>query len=242
MVYFIGAGPGAADLITVRGMRYLAAAEIVVYDRLVSRELLALAPKGAELHYVGKTPGSQRNSQEEINRLLVELGKTGKSVVRLKGGDPFVFGRGWEECETLTAAGIEHEVVPGLSSALSAPALAGVPVTHRGLARNFAVVTAQATDGGIDYLALARLDTVVFLMGRAVLPNLAAGLMMAGKNPATPVACVERGSTPEQRVLRSRLDRLADDAERFGLESPVTVVVGEVAGLSQPAFELREVG
>lgn len=232
MVYFVGAGPGAADLITVRGMRCLERAEIVVYDRLVSQELLERVPLGAELHYVGKTPGSSRNNQQEINDLLVQLGKTGKTVVRLKGGDPYVFGRGWEEGEALREAGLDFEVVPGLSSALAAPALAGVPVTHRGLSRNFAVVTAQTAEGGpLQLDKLAALDTLVVLMGRSRLQEISERLLAAGKAPETPVACVERGTTGDQRVLRSRLDRLAEDADRFGLESPVTVVIGEVAGL-----------
>lgn len=232
MVYFVGAGPGDPELITVRGQRCVQQADVIVYDRLVSPQLLAQAPPGAELHYVGKTPGSRRNHQEDINRLLVRLGATGKRVVRLKGGDPFVFGRGWEECESLREVGIAFEVVPGLSSALAVPALAGIPVTHRGLSRSFAVVTAHTNDGSpLNYTALVGLDTLVVLMGRAQLETIAAQLIAAGKSPNTPVACVERGTTPDQRVLRTNLCNLSREAADFGLESPVTVVIGQVAAL-----------
>jgi len=240
MVTFIGAGPGDPDLITVRGLRCLKGAEVIVHDRLVSRELLELAPTGAELRYVGKTPGSNRNNQDEINALLVELGRSGRRVVRLKGGDPFVFGRGYEEIEALQRAAIPYEVVPGLTSAVAVPGAAGIPLTHRGLSRSFAVVTARQAEGGFDFGALVQVDTLVVLMGRSVLHQIASALILAGKSPATPAACIERGTTPDQRVVRARLDQLADCADRHAIESPAIIVIGAVCDLAA-IQELKEV-
>lgn len=233
-VYLIGAGPGAADLITLRGVEALRRADVVVHDRLVNRELLAHTRPGTEVVYVGKTPGGHSTRQERINEILVERALTGARVVRLKGGDPFVFGRGWEELEACRQAGVPCEVVPGVSSALAAPASAGIPVTHRGLSRGFAVVAAQfAKKHELDYAALSRMDTLVILMGRSCLGQIASGLIEAGRGPHTPAAVVECGTTSEQRVVRGSLSRIAELADSEGLRSPSTIVVGEVAALEQ---------
>ena len=233
-VYLIGAGPGAADLVTIRAVEALRKADVVVHDRLVNQELLSYTRPGTEVVYVGKTPGGPTTRQEKINEILVHRALLGATVARLKGGDPFVFGRGWEEIEACHEAGVPYEVVPGVSSALAAPAAAGIPVTHRGMARTFAVVAAQfAKSFELDYQALSRIDTLVVLMGRAKLGELARGLIEAGKDPHTPAAVVECGTTPEQRVIRAPLDRLALTAERAGFRTPSTIVIGEVTGLAE---------
>jgi uroporphyrin-III C-methyltransferase len=229
----VGAGPGDAGLITVRGLERLRRADVVVHDRLAGPELLAEARPDAELVDVGKGPGLAPLRQEEINRLLVERARRGLDVVRLKGGDPFVFGRGSEELAACRSAGIGCEVVPGISSALAGPAAAGIPVTARGVARSFAVVTARTADGETDPAPLAGIDTIVVMMGRAGLGRFAAGLIAAGRDPATPAACVQSATTPAQRVTVASLSTIAAAAERDGLESPIVTVIGEVAALAQ---------
>lgn len=238
-VFFVGAGPGDPGLITVKGLALLRHAEVILHDRLISAELLEYASPSAEILDVGKTPGSGRNPQSRINALLVRKARAGKSVVRLKGGDPFLFGRGFEECQALEQAGIPYRVVPGVSSALAVPAAAGIPVTHREVSRSLAVVTASFTtpDSPLDYAALARMDTVVILMGRAALPEVAARLMASGRSPDTPVACIQQGTTPGQRTVASTLQRIAEEASE--LESPMLTVVGEVAAFALPFVALR---
>jgi uroporphyrin-III C-methyltransferase len=228
-VHLVGAGPGDAGLITVRGLERLRHADVVVHDRLAGPELLAEARSDAELVDVGKGPGLAPLRQEEINRLLVERARRGLDVVRLKGGDPFVFGRGSEELAACRAAGVLCEVVPGISSALAGPAAAGIPVTARGVARSFAVVTAQTAEGETDPAPLAGIDTIVVLMGRAGLARFAQRLILAGRDPATPAACVQSATTPAQRVTVATLGTIAAAAERDGLESPMVTVIGEVA-------------
>ena len=238
-VYLVGAGPGDPGLITVRGAELLARADVVVHDRLVDPSLLQQAAPAAELVDVGKWPGASSGArQEEINALLVERGRAGLEVVRLKGGDPFVFGRGGEEALALAGAGVDFEVVPGVSAAVAVPAYAGVPVTHRGLSSSFVVVTGRAGEGrsGPDWEVLARSGaTIVVLMGVAHRGEIAGRLLAAGLPPETPVAAVRWGTRPEQRSLRTTLAELGD----ADLEPPTTIVIGRVAGLDLAWFERR---
>ena len=239
IVYLVGAGPGASDLITLRGVEYLRRAEVLVHDRLVNRELLAHVRPETEIIYVGKTPNGPTTRQERINEIIVAKARSGRQVVRLKGGDPFVFGRGWEEIEACRQAGIPYEVVPGVSSALAAPGAAGIPVTHRGMSRSFAIVAARfANNDELDYEALSRLDTVVVLMGRERLPYLTQRFITAGLSPDTPGAVVECGTTQEQRVVRGTLRNLAVLADQHGIRTPSTIVIGEVAGLAESLPQL----
>ena len=233
-VALVGAGPGDPGLLTLRGAQLLGEAEVVVYDRLVARQLLDLAPEGTVLIDVGKGPG-QSGLQADINELLVTHGRSGRRVVRLKGGDPFVFGRGGEEAEALRQAGIEVEVVPGVSSAFAAPAAAGIPVTHRHVSTSVTVVTGHAGDPlvpGVDWDAIGRLDgTLVVLMGMGARADIAGRLMAAGRSGATPVAVVHWGTTERQQVVRTDLAHLAS----VDLPAPAAIVVGPVAGLDVTA-------
>lgn len=232
-VYLVGAGPGDPGLLTRRGAELLGTAEVVVHDRLVDPALLTLANPSAELVDVGKRPGPANAwAQEQINALLVDRGAEGRLVVRLKGGDPFVFGRGGEEAQALERAGVPWEVVPGVSSAFSVPAAGGIPVTFRGQASSVTVVTGHLGDpgvpGGVDWEALARAEgTLVVLMGMATREALARRLIDAGRSPQTPAAVVERGTTVAQRVTRTTLEALGQVAAG----SPGVVVVGPVAGI-----------
>jgi uroporphyrinogen III methyltransferase/synthase len=236
-VYLVGAGPGDPGLITRRGAELLARAEVVVYDRLVAPALLALAPPDALRVDVGKRPGvTTPQRQQGINELLVEHGRAGRAVVRLKGGDPFVFGRGGEEAMALRDAGIAFEVVPGVTSAFAAPAYAGVPVTYRGLSASVTVVTGNVGDptaGGVDWGALARAGgTLVVLMGMERRAEIAARLIEGGRARDTPVLVVHQGSTPAQRRVRTTLAQLGS----VELGPPSTIVVGAVAGLDLDWF------
>jgi uroporphyrin-III C-methyltransferase len=233
-VHLVGAGPGDPDLMTVRGLCCLRQADAVLYDRLVSREILAEASPTAELIDVGKETGHSQWGQEDINALLISLAREGRTVVRLKGGDPFVFGRGGEEALACREAGIPCEVVPGVSSAVSVPALAGIPVTHRGVAGSFAVVTGHCMDGDrVDWPALARIDTVVVLMGLARLADLSVLLQSHGRAADTPVAVIANGSRPEVRVVVGTLGDIAARATEAGLTAPATIVIGEVVRLRE---------
>lgn len=231
--YLVGAGPGAVDLITVRGLRLLQGADVVIYDRLIDPALLAEARADAECIFVGKQPHYHVATQDEINHLLVAKVRAGLQVVRLKGGDPFVFGRGGEEALALQAAGVPFEIVPGISAALAVPAYAGIPVTQRGVATNFAVVTGHAcTDSsGTDWQALARIPTVVILMGVSHIAHIVEQLLQAGRPPETPAAAIQWGTTADQRVVRATLATLAYAIQVAALESPATIVIGEVAAL-----------
>lgn len=236
MVYIVGAGPGDPDLITVRGVACLQCADVVVYDRLIGRLLLAYAPPYAELIDVGKQPHCHVVPQDEINALLIDRARAGKVVVRLKGGDPFVFGRGGEEALALAAAGIPFEIVPGVSSAIAAPAFAGIPVTHRGIACNLAIVTGHRTEDTpeellCDWEQLARADTVVFLMGMQRLPHIVDRLIAHGRAPDTPVAIIQRATFPQQRTVLGTLETIVSRAA--GLRPPVVIVVGEVVRLGE---------
>ena len=240
-MYLVGAGPGDPGLLTVRGAAVLGRADVVVYDRLSVEALLELAPAGAERISVGKAPGKVTMPQEDINALLVERGRSGATVVRLKGGDPFVFARGGEEAAALLEAGIPFEVVPGISSAVAAPAYAGIPVTLRHSSTSFTVVTGHedpsvGEDGSVDWRSVARVGgTIVVLMGVARLRRIADELIAGGRSPDTPAAAVHWGTRPEQRTTRATLATLADHP----LASPSVIVIGEVAAADLAWFEAR---
>lgn len=228
-VHLVGAGPGDPDLLTMRAVSLLAQADVIVHDRLVDRRILASAAPWAELIDVGKTPGSPRNSQDEINAILVDRGRTFGCVVRLKGGDPFVFGRGGEEAVALVDAGIDVEEVPGITSAVAAPAAAGIPVTMRGVASGVTVVTAHQDpnrDPSLDWKALARAGTtLVILMGAARAALIAERLIDGGMATDTPVAIITSATTDDEHVTRTELERLGS----FPIDNPSTIVVGAVA-------------
>ncbi len=230
-VWLVGAGPGDPDLLTVRAARLLGTAEVVVHDALIGAGVLELVPAGVELIDVGKRPGSPV-PQEMINALLVQLGQTGRRVVRLKGGDPYVFGRGGEEALALAEAGVVYDVVPGISSAFAAPGAAGIPVTHRGVAAAVTVVTGhrRAGEPDVDWHALAQVGgTIVVLMGVAERGVIAEALMAGGRSPQTPVAAVMSATTDRHHVVRGRLDELTT----LDIKAPATIVIGPVA-----AFDL----
>ncbi|MFJ4108828.1 uroporphyrinogen-III C-methyltransferase [Oerskovia enterophila] len=226
----VGGGPGATDLLTLRGYRALMTADVVVVDRLGPLQVLDDLPASVEVIDVGKTPGHHPVPQHEINAILVEQAQCGRTVVRLKGGDPFVYGRGGEEVLACRAAGVPVEVVPGVSSALSVPALAGIPLTHRGTVGAFLVVNGH---GGLDVGALAavrdRTATLVILMGVSMLSEITDQAVAAGADVGTPVAVVESGSTEHQRVTRATLGTLVERAAQVGVCAPAVVVVGDVA-------------
>lgn len=235
-VSLVGAGPGDPGLITVAGLARLRVADAVVYDRLVGQRLLTEAREGAQLIDVGKGRGTARMKQSEINDLLISLAREGKTVCRLKGGDPFVFGRGGEEALALSEAAIPWEVVPGISSALAAPAYAGIPVTQRGMAASVTIVTGSEdpskADSQIDWDALAATPgTLVCLMGWSTLPDIARELIDRGMSPDRPAALVQWGTLPHQRVVSGRLEDIAERGAAAGLGAPVVTVIGEVSAL-----------
>ena len=238
IVYLVGAGPGDPGLITLRGVECLRQAEVVVYDYLANELLLNHAPANAERIYAGKIGGRHNQDQEEINRLLVEKGRAGKIVVRLKGGDPFVFGRGGEECEALALAGVPFEVVPGVTAAVGAAAYAGIPLTHRDFTASVAFVTGQEgkdkDESSIDWdrLSLGN-GTVVFYMGITSLRRNMQRMVEHGRNPLTPVALVRWASTVGQQVLTATIADIADKAEAVGFKPPAVTIVGEVVNLRE---------
>ena len=238
IVYLVGAGPGDPSLITLRGVECLKKAEVVVYDYLANEQLLNHAPESAERIYAGKIGGRHNQGQDEINNALVEKGKEGKIVVRLKGGDPFVFGRGGEECEALRNAGIPFEVVPGVTAAVGASAYAGIPLTHRDITASVAFVTGQEgkekDESNIDWdrLSLGG-GTVVFYMGVTTLRRNMQRMMEHGRPPDTPVALVRWATTPCQQILTGTLADIADRAEASGFKPPAVTIVGEVVALRE---------
>jgi uroporphyrinogen III methyltransferase/synthase len=239
-VHLVGAGPGDPGLLTVRALELLRRADVVVYDRLSQESLLDLAPAAAERIDVGKAPGTVRVPQDGINALLVERGRRGETVVRLKGGDPFVFARGGEEAAALVAAGVPFEVVPGITSAIAAPAYAGIPVTMRHSSTSVTIVTGHeepgAGDGTVDWHAVARVGgTIVILMGVSRIGRIAAALVAGGRSPDTPVAAVQWGTRPEQVTVRATLGTIGER----DLGTPSTIVVGDVAACDLAWFEDR---
>jgi uroporphyrin-III C-methyltransferase len=227
-VWLVGAGPGDPELLTVRALKVLQSAEVVIHDRLVSEQILALANPAAELLYAGKVQGQQDEIQEFIFRMLIDYAKSGKRVVRLKGGDPLVFGRGAEEWEKLLEAGIAVEIVPGISSAVAVPGMAGVPVTYRGVADGFAVITGHLRSEGqeVDWSKYARVDTLVILMGVSTRSTIASELIRHGRDANQPVAFVERGSTDRERVVVTTLAEVANG--KVEVSNPAVFVAGEV--------------
>jgi uroporphyrin-III C-methyltransferase len=227
-VWLIGAGPGDPELLTVKAMRALQSAEVIIHDRLVSDQILSLASPDAELLYAGKVQGQQEEIQEFIFRMLIDYAKSGKRVVRLKGGDPLVFGRGAEEWQKLREAGVDVEIVPGISSAVAVPGLAGVPVTYRGVADGFAVITGHLRAEGqeVDWSKYARVDTLVILMGVATRVTIASELIRHGRPAHQPVAFIERGSTDRERVVVATLQQVADG--QVEVANPAVFVAGEV--------------
>lgn len=235
-VYLIGAGPGDPELITLKAVKALAGCDVVVYDRLCSEDILRYCRPDAELVYVGKSPGAHRATQEEINRLLVQKAVEGHAVARLKGGDPFVFGRGGEEAEALAEAGIPFEVIPGVTSAVAVPAYAGIPVTHRRCSSSLAIITGHENpDKGASRLNWGSLatgvDTLVFLMGVGNLALIAGRLMEHGRSPATPAAVIAWGTTSAQKKVVGTLATISRLVEREGIAHPAIIIVGEVVRL-----------
>jgi uroporphyrin-III C-methyltransferase len=236
IVSLVGAGPGDPELLTLKGLRRLRAADVVVYDALINDEILRECRSDAELIYVGKRAGQHYASQSAINALLIEKARAGLQVVRLKGGDPFVFGRGGEEAEALQAAGLAWEVVPGVTSAIGVPAYAGIPVTHRAVASSFAVVTGHEDptrpESRLRWQALAQgIDTLVFLMGMGRLATICEQLIAHGRRADTPAAAIRWGTTVDQETVVGTLATIAADVARAGLGSPATLVIGEVVRL-----------
>lgn len=236
-VWLVGAGPWASDLVTVRGRELIERADVVVHDRLVSPDLLALASEKAELISVGKTPGGSGVSQDRTNEMLVEQARLGRRVVRLKGGDPLVFGRGGEEAGYLRAHGVEYEIVPGVSAAVAAGAMAGIPLTHRGVAPAVAFVTGNEDpekDGGdVDYAALARFPgTLCFYMGVGRAGQIARTLIGHGKSGRTPCAVIAGATTAGERIVTGRLERIADAIADNGIAPPALLIIGEVVELA----------
>lgn len=239
MVYLVGAGPGDEDLLTRKGLRLLREADIVVYDNLASSSLLNEVRDDAELIYAGKRSSNHHLKQYETNELLVKLALEGKNVVRLKGGDPYIFGRGGEEGQELREAGVDFEVVPGISSSYSVPAYCGIPVTHRDFASSFHVITGHEGNhkngvSVLNYETLAKEEgTLIFLMGLKNLPNIVASLMENGKDPVTPVGVLQEGTTARQRVATGTLADIVEVVKREGIKTPAITVVGDVVGLRQ---------
>jgi uroporphyrinogen III methyltransferase/synthase len=250
-VWLVGAGPGDPGLITRRGLEVLRSCDVVLHDRLVPAALLDEAPEGAERIFVGKKPGETHSRQVVADALLVQRAQSGARVVRLKGGDPFVFGRGGEEAQLLVQAGIPFEIVPGVSSAIAVPAYAGIPVTHRGVADSFVVLTGRDAEGEPKHRweAIAGVDTIVLLMGASGLDRVAGHLIDAGRDPSTPAAVIEWGTTSVQRTVVAPLGSIASASADARIRPPATTVVGEVVRLrdaiawfeSRPLFGLSVV-
>lgn len=240
-VYIVGAGPGDPELITIKAARLIRSADVILYDRLVSEETISLAKKGCELIYVGKHPGESSTTQERINEMLVEKAQEGGSIVRLKGGDPFLFGRGGEEAQVLSREGISYEVVPGITSAISVPAYAGIPVTQRHIASSVAFITGHEastkTKGTVEWERIAQsVDTLVVMMGIRNLGNIAERLINGGRDPKTPVAIIEKGTTKLQKTITGTLETIEVKARIEGIKPPAITIIGKVVNLRE---ELR---
>ena len=235
-VYIVGAGPGDPELITIKAMKCLEQADVILYDRLVNPVLLSYGKADPELIYCGKEPGNHCVSQDSIHEILLEKAKACKTVVRLKGGDPYIFGRGGEEAEVLMQNGIEFEVVPGITSGIAAPAYAGIPVTHRDLSRSFAMVTGHCLNGqpnNIRWEHLAHgVDTLAIYMGVKHLPYIKAQLLACGKDSSTPIAVIEQGTTGNQRTVVGTLETIVEVVTEKRMTNPAMIVIGEVVKLS----------
>ena len=234
-VILVGTGPGDPELLTVRAARLLASADVVLYDNLVSPEILALLPAAAERIYVGKRRNRHALAQAQINQRMAELARQGRQVLRLKGGDPFIFGRGGEELEHLAAAGVPFRVVPGITAGVGVAAAAGIPLTHRDFAQGCTFVTGHLQDGSmhLDWPMLARpRQTVVVYMGLLGLPTLCEQLQAHGRAADTPIAIIQQGTTPRQRVLTGTLASLPAQVAEAGLQAPTLIIVGEVVALA----------
>ena len=241
-VYLVGTGPGDPDLLTLRAANLLRQADIALYDNLVSEAILALLPGTAERRYVGKRRNRHALAQEELNALMADLARAGRRVLRLKGGDPFIFGRGGEELEYLADAGVAFHIVPGVTAAVGVAAYAGIPLTHRRLAQSCTFVTGHLQDGSmdLDWPALARPhQTVAVYMGLLGLPVLCANLIAHGRDPATPIAIIEKGTTPAQRTLIGTLATLPQMVADGNLHAPTLIIVGEVVSLAQKLASSR---
>lgn len=236
-VYLVGAGPGDPDLLTVKAHRLIQSVDVVIYDKLVAPAIIDLIPKGTTRIFAGKQARNHFMPQKEINKLLVDLARAGRRIMRLKGGDPFVFGRGGEEALHLAQAGIPFEVVPGITSSAGCAAYAGIPLTHRGLAHGVRFVTGHTQDKDgleLNWASLADPDTtLVVYMGLTNVREIAERLIDAGLDAATPAAAINYGTRPEQKVLTSTLARLADDVDGAGLTGATLLVIGKVAGLAE---------
>ena len=236
-VYLVGAGPGDPKLLTVKAAELLKEADVVFYDRLVGEEILKLAPERAEKIYVGKRTGKHEVPQDKITELIIEKAQSGGKIVRLKGGDPFVFGRGGEEAEALVEKGIEFEVVPGISSSVAAPMYAGIPLTHREYAASVAIITghrAGDAEKPINWAKIAEsVDTMVILMGIESLDRIANKMLEGGVSPNKPVAIIESGTYPQQRTLIDSLGNIVKEAEKKQIKPPAVIVIGEVANLGR---------
>ncbi|KAF8675946.1 hypothetical protein HU200_047445 [Digitaria exilis] len=244
-VALVGTGPGDPELLTLKAVRAIEAADLVLYDRLVSNDVLDLVGEGARLLYVGKTAGYHSRTQEEIHELLLSFAEAGANVVRLKGGDPLVFGRGGEEMDFLQQQGIRVEVIPGITSASGIAAELGIPLTHRGVATSVRFLTGHSRNGGTDplYVAGNAADpdtTLVVYMGLSTLPSLAPKLMKHGLPPDTPAVAVERGTTPQQRMVFALLKDLVDEVKSADLVSPTLIIIGKVVSLSPFWIESSE--
>lgn len=244
VVHLVGAGPGDPDLLTLKAHRLLQSADVIVYDRLVSDQILDLARRDADMIYVGKAPGAHAMSQQDINALLVRLGREGKEVVRLKGGDPFVFGRGGEEMLAVEAAGLPCNIVPGITAASGIGAATGVPLTHRELARNVTYITGHTSDGepDADWAALARGgQTIAVYMGLTALPRITEQLLAHGRDPSVPAMVVESGTTPDQRLFKGTLGDIADIVRDEGVAGPALTIIGEVAAMARDQYAATSV-
>ena len=242
-VFLVGAGPGAPELLTLKAAEVLQGAEVIIYDRLIQKRVLELASPAAECIYMGKPVGRHDSRQGEIHELLVRKAREGKRVVRLKGGDPFLLGRGGEEAEYLAEHGVPFEVIPGVSSALAAPLRAGIAVTHREMASSVTIVTgheAGRAASHLDWEALARMETLVFLMAVHNVGRIAERLIAAGRDSATPAAMIQMAFWPGERCLTATLGTIAEEVRRAGVQPPATLVVGEVVRLREKLVGVLE--
>ncbi|MBM7573221.1 uroporphyrinogen-III C-methyltransferase [Aquibacillus albus] len=244
-VFLVGAGPGDPDLITVKALKCIKQADVILYDRLVNKDLLKEAKPGADLIFCGKLPNFHMMKQETINYMLIKFAKQGKVVTRLKGGDPFVYGRGAEEAEALAENGLEYEVVPGITAGIAAPAYADIPLTHRELGSSFAVITGHCKKGmpkDIKWDSLANaVDTLAIYMGIGNLPFICDQLISHGKSKHTPVGIIQQGTTEDQRTVVGTLETIVSVAEEAEIKNPAMIVVGEVVRFREKMLQLQSI-